>query len=209
MKLVQFWDTPHPPAEVSALIESWRRDTDFEHRLFDAPAAATFILEHYGERHLAAFRRCAIPAMQADFFRYCHLHMCGGVYIDADTDNGGGLAAMIADAPTGVLMRRRGNIANDFMFVREPGNPLFADVIARVVANVEAARSNNVWEVTGPGIMTALHNGGEAVDLFAPFTIMPVEEVRRTVLFKWELAYKSGDNDWRAALGTDASIYRD
>ena len=209
MRLVQYWHSATPPEEVAALIESWRRDPQLEHALFDREAAADFILHRYGARHRAAFDRCAVPAMQADFFRYCHLHAVGGAYVDADTENGGGLPALVGNASVGMLMRRHGNVANDFLFVREPGHPLFAEVIARAVENIEAARSNNVWEVTGPGIMTGLYNRSEAADLFAPFTFVPVEEVRRVVMFRWDLAYKSGQEDWRVALGGGASIYRD
>lgn len=68
IRLVQFWDKPDPPAEVALLLATWVACPGFEHHLFTAEKADAYISDHLDDRCVAAFRKCAIPAMQADFF---------------------------------------------------------------------------------------------------------------------------------------------
>ncbi len=113
--------------------------------------------------------------MQADFFKYCALYQEGGAYVDADTLNGGGLYALIAPHSRGVLMNRQKRIANDFLFIRLPRDRLYAVTIDQAILNIENEISQNVWAVTGPGIMTAFHNATEILELFEGIHI---EDVR-------------------------------
>lgn len=206
--LFQFWNTDTPPAEVATLMESWAADADFTYRRVTTETAAAYIAEHIGERALTAFRQCAIPAMQADFFRYCALWAEGGVYVDADTENGGGLSELIAPTDRGLLMNRQDRIANDFLFVRAPHDPLFRYCVDQAIENVENRVSNNVWKVTGPGIMTALHKSDPAQ--FDGFTLRPASEIREVVIFRHKLDYKDSAEDWRKNLDTGApSIFCD
>lgn len=208
--LFQFWDKPQPPEEVAVLMRSWAADPGFTYRRFDADTADAYVAAHVGARAAAAYRACAVPAMQADFFRYCALYHEGGVWVDADTENGGGLADFIAEAGRGMLMNRDKKIANDFMFVRAAGDPLFGEVIDQAIENVENRISNNVWLVTGPGIMTHMHLDEARRPRFDGFTIRPAREVREVVRFRHDLDYKTSGDDWRQNLSRDgASIFRD
>lgn len=207
--LFQFWDKPEPPEEVAVLMESWAADPDFTYRRFNAETADAYIAAHIGDRAAAAYRSCAVPAMQADFFRYCALYHEGGVWVDADSKNSGKLAAFIADAGRGMLMNREQRIANDFLFVRAPGDPLFEKVVAQAIENIENRTSQNVWMVTGPGIMTHMHLDPLRKPWFNGFEIRPAREVREIVVFCNDLAYKTSEDDWRSVLtaGT-SSIFR-
>lgn len=209
LRLVQYWDTGAPPAEVAALVAGWAADPALAHRLFDRAAAMDLIAAHFPDRVQRAFAKCRYPAMQADFFRYCALLAEGGAYVDADTENGGGLAGLVEGSGRGCLMTRHGKIANDFLFAAAPGEPLFERVLARAVDNIEREVSNNVWLVTGPGIMTGFWQRPETRPLFDGFRILPVEVVRRIVRFRWDLEYKKGQEDWRDALdGPGKSIFQ-
>ncbi|WP_075223240.1 glycosyltransferase [Acuticoccus yangtzensis] len=208
--LFQFWNTAVPPEEVATLMAGWQADPGFTYRRFTTETADAYIAEHLGVRAVAAFRRCAVPAMQADFFRYCALFMEGGVYVDADCENGGGLPAYIAKAGRGLLMMRQVRVANDFLFVRAARDPLFAKVIEQAIENIEKRVSNNVWAVTGPGIMTAFHRAAATRSWFDGFEMRPVQEVREIVHFRQKLEYKSSAEDWRSNLTTGApSIFKD
>lgn len=210
LPLVQYWDTGHPPDEVARLMASWADDPAFAYVTFDRDAADAFIAAQFDGATLAAFRQCAVPAMQADLFRYCLLFAHGGIYVDADTENGGTLPDMIARlaGPRGALMNRHGRVANDFIFVRAPGDPLLARTIAIAVQNIERRISGNVWEVTGPRIFTGLYADPANEALFHGLPILPVIEVRKHVLFRWNLDYKEGNADWRNAT-TVEEIFRD
>lgn len=208
IRLVQYWDTGSPPAEVADLMRTWADDTSFKYSVYDREAAISFLEANFPARVVAAFRKCRFPAMQADLFRYCVLLVGGGVYVDADTSNGGGLAEMVLGCARGCLMNRQSKIANDFLYFTDPGDPLLTAVIDRAVQNIETELSNNVWQVTGPGIMTSLHEDPDSKELFEGLQILPVETVRKTVLFRWDLDYKNTEEDWRKALTSGgASIF--
>ncbi|WP_371223616.1 glycosyltransferase family 32 protein [Roseovarius sp. 2305UL8-3] len=209
MQLFQFWNTPTAPAEVERLMDSWAKEDSFTYRRFDEESAAAYIDTHFEPRVLQAYRQCAVPAMMADFFRYCALYQEGGIYVDADTHNGGGLPDLIVPAARGMLMLRETRVANDFLFVRAPRDPLYEKVIAQLVENVEGRISNNVWLVTGPGIMTHMYHNPALRPCFDGFDFQPARVVREIVQFRNDLAYKSSDDDWRGKIDdTDASIFR-
>ncbi len=209
--LFQFWNTPTPPDEVAALMASWEADTAFTYRRYDADSAEAYIAEHFTDREVNAYRQCAVPAMQADYFRYCALCAEGGVYLDADTSRGDDLAAFIAPADRGALMTRQVRIANDFLFVRNPEDPLLRYCVEQATANIEQRVSNNVWKVTGPWIMTRIYNSDNPDSLFEGYTIHHVRDVRGVVKFRNDLDYKHGEDHWRRSnLEKDAPpIFRD
>lgn len=208
-RLNQFWDKPEPPDEVARLMNAWADRFGLGYRRYDADTARVLIARHYPARIQAAYARCGVPAMQADFFRYCLLHAEGGFYVDADTEPLGDLSELARTASRAMLMDRRGRIANDVMFFRLPGDPLLARVIDRAVANIERGTSNNVWEVTGPGIMTGLFSNPATAPLFDGIDLRPVTEVGRAIRFVWTMDYKAGEEDWRRQKGDARSIYRD
>lgn len=207
-KLFQFWNLPEAPTEVEALLDTWKNDAAFDYCRFNSESADSYIETHFDLRTLAAFRSCGIPAMQADFFRYCALFVEGGVYVDADTSNSGRLPELLQGRARGLLMNRETRVANDFLYVVKAGDPLYGKVVEQAVVNVEGRISSNVWEVTGPGIMTKLHHGPTSASIFDGFDFEPARVVREYVLFQHDLAYKKGGGDWRNALKPGSkSIY--
>lgn len=200
LRLVQYWDSGAPPAEVAALMQTWADDPAFRHDVFNRDAAIAYLTARFPDRVVNAFRKCRYPAMQADLFRYCALFVDAGLYIDADTANGGGMAAMLEGCGRGCIMNRQTKIANDFLYFAAPNDPLLAAVVERAVSNVEGEVSNNVWQVTGPGIMTALYAAAATRPMFGGLRLLPVETVRKVVLFRWDLDYKKSEEDWRGAL---------
>ena len=200
LRLVQYWDSGAPPPEVAALMRTWAIDTAFRYGVFDRDGAIAYLAAKFPAPVVAAFAKCRYPAMQADLFRYCALYADGGIYIDADTSNGGGLPRMLDGCGRGCIMNRQGKIANDFMYFAEPSDALLGAVVERAVANIEGEVSNNVWQVTGPGIMTAMHADPATKPMFDGLRLLPVEVVRKVVLFRWDLEYKKTEEDWRGAL---------
>lgn len=130
------------------------------------------------------------------------------MHLDADTERGPeNLADYLGTVPVGLLMQRSTKIANDVLFLRKPGHPLYREAIDQACRNIESGASNNVWEVTGPGIMTRLHKAFAAAALFDGLTVLPVREVKRWVRFRWQLDYKAGGDDWRQTGHGARSIY--
>jgi mannosyltransferase OCH1-like enzyme len=197
LPLIQYWDSGNPPDDVAALMRSWADDPSISWRMFDRDMALDYLKRTFRGRVRKAFLKCGVPAMQADFFRYALLYAEGGAYVDADIANLGGFATLCADSGRGLLMDRRGKIANDVLYVAAAGDALFGAALGQAIANIEAEVSQNVWQVTGPGIMTGLHRRADAAALFEGFRILPVADVGTSVKFHWTLDYKQGENDWR------------
>lgn len=211
MKLFQYWNTRAVPDEVETLMRTWEHDTAFEYWRYHEETAIAYLRYHFGPRELKAFQSCGVPAMQADFFRYCALQAEGGIYVDADTYRGGNLAGLLAEADRGMFMTRETRVANDFLFVREPGDPLFRRFVDQAVENIERRSSQNVWKVTGPWIPTELYKSPGGSVLFEGFSIRPVKDIRGIVCFKHKMDYKNTADDWRCNLDKvrAPSIFKD
>jgi hypothetical protein len=121
---------------------------------------------HFGAREVAAFRACAVPAMQADYFRYCAVHALGGVYCDADSHCVGSLKPLLD--VEGAVFHGMGKaealpnlsveevLANAIFGFRGSGHPLLRLAIDVATAGIEARASESVGMVTGPGVFTGL-----------------------------------------------------
>jgi len=197
---VQFWDHK-PPSEVAELMETWRVGQcagQFGYERFDDDSADDFIGRYFDRRTLSAFRQCAVPAMKADFFRYCFLFREGGIYADADTECIASLSDLYRKLERGLLLIRHKNVANDFIIVKRKKEKLLQYAIERAVENIEAKADTNIWQITGPGIMTKLRNSQtrEAMDMFAGFELWPVPRIGQYVKFNWKLKYKTTDAHW-------------
>jgi len=155
--LTQYWHAP-PPPEVAALVATQvAANPDLVHRLFDHASASRFIAQRLGERAAKAFAECAVPAMQADFFRYCVLLADGGFWVDADTHGLAPMSGLLPEGAQGVVFERENqNVINGCIGFRAPGHPLAALLHEIAIEGIERRVSNSVWVTTGPGILTYL-----------------------------------------------------
>lgn len=210
--LHQYWHDGNPPKEVASHIEAWQAVSGLKHQLFDQDRAAAFIKRHAGARVATCFRSCAVPAMQADLFRYVAIYAVGGIYVDADNTPGPkSLAEFLQTVPVGLLCRRRNEtrvwFCNDACYARKPGHPLFRRVIELACDNIEARKGPSVWSVTGPSLFNEL-NKPETLQLFEGLHFgWYDEEMRQYVKPLGKLAYKQGPSDWRAFIENGQSIY--
>lgn len=175
LHLFQYWDSETPPAEIVPLLDSYRvQNPGMRYQCFNRSEAAAFISDNFGQRALAAFNSCAVPAMQADYFRYCAVLARGGFYSDADTHCIASLEPLLpagADAalfyreplvPSGVdaeLFRKAKlvQLMNGIFGFRHAGHPLLQALVEIATINIERRVSNSVWLTTGPAILSALH----------------------------------------------------
>ena len=208
IKLFQFWNTERAPDEVEVLMQTWAEDPSFEYHRFNSETADAFIEGHFDIKTLSAYRMCGVPAMQADLFRYCALYQFGGIYIDADSINCGGLLELVSNRIRGLLMLRQNRVANDFLNICLPRDPLLEKVINRAVDNIDKEVSNNVWEVTGPGIMTKEYNSERKEELFSGFDFLEAREIVRYVNFRNDLLYKKSSDHWVEKLKLGSKIFK-
>jgi hypothetical protein len=159
LPIVQYWDVGEPPGYVVDLLATFRaRNPDMQHQLFDERQAEEFISERFGERELAAFRSCAVPAMRADYFRYCAVLAQGGIYADASFCCVSPLGPLLGGPDRGVLFRNAspGFVLNGFFGFAAPGHPLLRLALDLATASIERRAAELVQMVTGPGVFTGL-----------------------------------------------------
>lgn len=157
MKLFQYWDTGRPPDDVAELVQGLARDNPkLEHRLHDRASARKMIGDRLGERWCKAFDACAVPAMQADYFRLCALWLFGGVYIDADNISVSPLDTLVVDAPDALMVSLDGYLTTGFMMFRSPRNTFLRATLDVATDNIERRVFDNVYVATGPPVADAV-----------------------------------------------------
>lgn len=155
--LFQYWDTPTPPPEVAAwMAHMGANNPEFNHEVFDEARARSFISAHYGPREVAAFDACAVPAMQADYFRLCALESTGGLYVDADTQSREPVAPLVARSPDGFVYMFFGNFNNAIAFFPKAHSPFLRACLALATDNIETRRFDAVYTTTGPAVFDAV-----------------------------------------------------
>jgi mannosyltransferase OCH1-like enzyme len=178
-------------------MATWHGVPGFEYRLFNDATALSFIEKHFDERVSKAYRLCAVPAMKADFFRYCALKIHPGIYVDADVSRTGAVSELYLRLARGLLFTRGPRVANDFLIVKNAKDRLIEKILQTAVNNIERRSSNNIWAVTGPGIATSLlADVGPDHDLFHGYEICTVKDISVYVKFNWKLSYKETESHW-------------
>jgi Glycosyltransferase sugar-binding region containing DXD motif len=158
--LIQYWHSEQVPGEVRELIDGFAAmNPDMRHLLFDRSGAERFIGERFGAREVKAFRACAVPAMQADYLRYCALSSLGGVWADADLSCLEPLDGLLAEQQRGMLIEARGTGlpgGTDLLVFPAADHPLPRLLLDLSTANIERRVSQRVGLVTGPWNLVAL-----------------------------------------------------
>ena len=157
MRLYQYWGTGAPPPRVAAGIRTFQeQNTAMKHRLYARKAAAWFIRKRVGEREWRAFNACAVPAMQADYFRLCALWATGGVYADADQACGEPLHPLLSSLAGPLVPTRKGLVTQHFLIFPRRGDAFLRVWLDLASLNIEARDIPSVHTATGPGAMRAL-----------------------------------------------------
>lgn len=180
LQISQYWDSPDVPSYIEDHFATFEDlNPDFRHMVLSEVGTERFIGEHFGPRELSAFRACAIPSMQSDYFRYCSVLALGGVYADADFRCARPLRPLVDGCkggeiflgPTAHTLKGRDarRIWSGFFAFREPRHPFLELALEIATANIEARIPERIWPVgekvvesiwltVGPGIFTAMRN---------------------------------------------------
>ncbi|HEY8808987.1 MAG TPA: glycosyltransferase [Solirubrobacterales bacterium] len=156
--VAQYWDSEEVPGYIADLFATFREcNPDFEHRIFSEAQAECFIAERFGSREAAAFRTCAVPSMQSDYFRYCVVLALGGVYADADYECVRSLRPLLEAPDRGEIFlgptmytvagREAKRVWSGFFAFKEPGHPFLRLALDIATANLEARIPERIWPV--------------------------------------------------------------
>ena len=124
----------------------------FEHRFMVTADRERFVRENYPGRIFDAYSRIQIGAAQADFWRVLVLQKYGGVYMDIDAHLVWPLEKILTPEQEELFLQiKTGEISNYFI-ASKPNNPNLAAIIEQIVENIENESSENVYDLTGPGV---------------------------------------------------------
>jgi len=123
-----------------------------EHRFMVTDEREAFVREHFPAEVLGAYQQLQIGAAQADLWRLLVLQKFGGVYMDIDAHLVWPLHWSVPPEATELYLRiKTGEISNYFI-ASAPNSPRLQRVIDRVVQNIRERSSENVYNLTGPGV---------------------------------------------------------
>ena len=124
----------------------------YSYRFMQTAEREQFVLENYSSRIFDAYSRLQIGAAQADFWRVLVLQKYGGVYMDIDAHLVWPLEKILApDQEELFLQIKTGEISNYFI-ASKPNNPYLGEIINQILYNIENEVSQNVYDLTGPGV---------------------------------------------------------
>lgn len=159
--IIQYWHEDEAPDYIASLLATFAEfNPERPQLVFSERSAAAFIAEHLGSRRVRAFQACAVPAMQADYFRYCATLVLGGIYCDADFRCIASIGPVIPLAGEGHLFKRDGEggaVVNGFFAFGSPGHRFLELVLDVVTTNIERRSADSVYAVTGPLVFTNLY----------------------------------------------------
>ena len=149
------------------------------YQLIDSNDASAIIDQCIGQKEVDLFRKCALPAMQADVIRVVHLAtQSHALYIDwpyRPFQLSTLFEQKLFQAGESMLAGKRRNqnwvLWNGFAY-SSPKNSLqqfFLNVMERIFYNINNEASNNVYTVTGPGVWIKAYdqyfNGSRSFDV--------------------------------------------
>ncbi len=163
MKLIQYWDTGDPPDDVAGWVDGFRvMNPEMEHRLYSRDDAAWFIKKRLGQRHLKAFEACAVPAMQADYFRLCAVWLRGGLYLDADFRCVAPVSGLLASFSGDMMPLWHRSLINNVILCPTPRNPFLGAALELSTRNIvgrlfrDLLPMQSVTAIAGPDVYNAI-----------------------------------------------------
>lgn len=229
--LVRFWhDHSELPGDVAACMSTWERlgDHGFAFRTFDDASADRYIRDRHGTREVAAFSRCAHPAMRCDYLRLCVLLTEGGLYVDCDDvlcddgwtrlfdDDRLKLQPLCYDISAGGMMPNadiwrtdlpageRNFYVNNDPIASPPGHPVLRQALDRATELLlRDDERPEIQSTTGPGNLT-LVLAAHAHALLLRGDALDFSLIRdwdTIAEMRWDLSYRGDERNWRNVYG--------
>lgn len=229
--LIRFWhDHSELPPDVADCMLTWERlaDHGFAIRTFDDASAENYIRHRYGARQIAAFGRCAHPAMRCDYVRLCVLLIEGGLYVDCDDvllddgwtclfdDDSLKLQPLCYDISAGGMMPNadiwqtelpageRNFYVNNDPIAAPAGHPVLQRALERATDLLLGGDTlPEIQATTGPGNLTTVL-AAHAHSLISRGDALDFSLIRgwdEIAEMRWDLSYRGDERNWRNVYG--------
>ena len=128
----------------------------YSHVFLTTEERAAFMEQHFDASICNAFSQIQIGAAQADFWRAFSLNRFGGVYMDVDAHLVWPLTLLLEDDQAEAFLRiKTGEISNYFI-ASKANNPHLDKVCQQILVNIENRSTENIYDLTGPGVFTSV-----------------------------------------------------
>ncbi|WP_201863953.1 tetratricopeptide repeat protein, partial [Microvirga soli] len=219
-QIIQYWNDPHPPEDVTHLMDTWRSfNTDYSHQVFDDVSAREFLTKNYAPHVLSAYRRAGSAAEKADLFRLAYLYAHGGVYVDADDrclapissvlPSHVGLAVYQEDYALGGLAV--GTLGNNFL-AAAPNNAVIGRALESAAEALNRGDTDVVWLKTGPALITrafaeiAAKTPLRLAAWLENVAILERNQLSRFIAMHCFTAYKKTPRHWSNTVGATQTL---
>ncbi len=153
--ITAFWNTPDLPADIEALMQSWRaRNPGYEWRRFDEAQARDYLAAKFPGPVLQAYQRVREIPQKADIFRLALLVAEGGVYVDADDRCLHPLDNLLPPGANLVLAQEEFGCAGNHFLAAAPGHPVLQAALRAVATAMNRGDNEIPWLLSGPGLVT-------------------------------------------------------
>ena len=197
--IVQYWEPLPPPPDVQVLMNSWKRwNPEYRYVLGSTTDLEETVEAAMGPHSVDTLRRCSKPAQRSDIFRYAHLYLHGGVYVDADHEAVSPLGRLALPSTQLLLSGGQRNQLHNAFLAAVPAMPVLVDALAMALEHTRLNDRKHVYGLTGPRVLR------EAIDkaLTSPARASLFIEVipsQRHAIFQCmhsDLAYRLTETHW-------------
>jgi mannosyltransferase OCH1-like enzyme len=153
-KIWQTWSTKHLPTSMQTTVDQLQEQhPDFQYTLHDDHDCREFLLQNFDRCVLDSYNTLIPGAFRADLWRLCAVYVHGGFYLDIKygTENGFRLDSLVEAGCVFTKERQPYAGCHNAFFGSYPKNPLFFDLIQKIVRNVQSRQlEGDPINVTGP-----------------------------------------------------------
>lgn len=129
---------------------------DCSYRFCSDDECDAFVSEHFSGRINDAYKKLKVGAAKSDLWRLLILYRFGGIYLDIDANLSGNPRHFLPEDSTELFIFDRSGLITNYFLASAPENPKLLRAINVVVDNIENAKLDSVFDMTGPTVLRQL-----------------------------------------------------
>ncbi|KAA2223678.1 glycosyltransferase family 32 protein [Chryseobacterium sediminis] len=180
-----------------------RKNPEYRYFFYDDQDIEKFIAEEFPPEYIENYRKLAIGASKADFFRYAVLYKKGGVYLDIDSSIIRPFKHLIHEDDEAVIsVERHENLYVQWALIFNKNHPFLKKTLELMIDNIKNHRyPHDVHATTGPTVFSKGIRESLEENPAIPFRLFQGIEFRGYLRFKYKLGkfflYKSRSQHWK------------
>ncbi|WP_426482493.1 glycosyltransferase family 32 protein [Chryseobacterium sp. R2ACT005] len=180
-----------------------RKNPEYRYFFYDDQDIEKFITEEFPPEYIENYRKLAIGASKADFFRYAVLYKKGGIYLDIDSGIIKPFKQLIQEDDEAVIsVERHENLYVQWALIFNKNHPFLKKTLELMIDNIKNHRfPHDVHATTGPTVFSKAIRESLEENPAIPFRLFRGIEFRGYLKFKYKLGkfflYKSRSQHWK------------